>query len=108
MARGCDSMVLFSFRFEFDDTFNQIRLFQRQEIASRLLVLAYQPHLRYFLHRHGVLEIEVYSIFDDMQDLHDIHTQVLNMRDIEWDSDCQFLYSPFVIVVQKMAKSMLR
>ena len=37
-----------SFRFEFDDTFNQIRLFQRQEIASRLSVLAYQPHLRYF------------------------------------------------------------
>ena len=93
-----------SFRFEFDDTFNQIRLFQRQDIPSRLLVLAYQPHLRYFLHRHGVLEIEVYSIFDDMQDLHDIHTQVLNMRDIEWDSDCQFLYSPFVIVVQKNGK----
>ena len=36
------------FRFEFDDTFNQIRLFQRQGIQSRLLVLAYQPHLRYF------------------------------------------------------------
>ena len=35
------------FRFEFDDTFNQIRLFQRQEIPSRLLVLAYQPHLFY-------------------------------------------------------------
>ena len=93
-----------SFRFEFDDTFNQMRLFQRQEIQSRLLVLSYQPHLRYFLHRHGVLETEVYSIFDDMQDLHDIHTQVLNLRDIEWDSDCQFLYSPFAIVVNKNGK----
>ena len=92
------------FRLEFDDTFNQIRLFQRQGIPSRLLVLAYQPHLRYFLHRHGVLETEVYSIFDDMQDLHDIHTQVLNLRDIEWDSDCQFLYSPFAIVVNKNGK----
>ena len=29
------------FRFEFDDTFNQIRLFHRQGIQSRLLVLAY-------------------------------------------------------------------
>ena len=93
-----------SFRFEFDDTFNQMRLFQRQEIQSRLLVLSYQPHLRYFLHRHGVLETEVYSIFDDMQDLHAIHTQVLNLRDIEWDSDCQFIYSPFAIVVQKNGK----
>ncbi len=92
------------FRLEFDDTFNQIRLFQRQGIPSRLLVLAYQPHLRYFLHRHGVLETKVYSIFDDMQDLHDIHTQVLSLRDIEWDSDCQFIYSPFAIVVQKNSK----
>ena len=93
-----------NFRFEFDDTFNQIRLFQRQGIQSRLLVLAYQPHLRYFLHRHGVLETEVYSIFDDLQDFHDLHTQVLNIRDIEWDSDCQFLYSPFAIIVQKNGK----
>ena len=92
------------FRFEFDDTFNQIRLFQRQGIQSRLLVLAYQPHLRYFLHRHGVLETEVYSVFDDLQDFQNVHTQVLNIRDIEWDRDCQFLYSPFAIVVQKNGK----
>ena len=93
-----------NFKLEFDDTFNQIRLFQRQGLPSRLLVLSYQPHLRYFLHRHGVLETEVYPIFDDLQDLHDIHSQVLNIRDIEWDSDCQFVYSPFAIVVQKNGK----
>ncbi|PLA60651.1 accessory Sec system protein Asp1 [Streptococcus mitis] len=93
-----------NFKLEFDDTFNQIRLFQRQGLPSRLLVLSYQPHLRYFLHRHGVLETEVYPIFDDLQDLHDIHSQVLNIRDIEWDSDCQFIYSPFAIVVQKNGK----
>ena len=93
-----------NFKLEFDDTFNQIGLFQRQGLPSRLLVLSYQPHLRYFLHRHGVLETEVYPIFDDLQDLHDIHSQVLNIRDIEWDSDCQFIYSPFAIVVQKNGK----
>ena len=92
------------FRFEFDDTFNQIRLFQRQGISSRLLVLSYQPHLRYFLHRHGVLETDVYSVFDAMQDFYGLHTQVLHIRDIEWDSDCQFIYSPFAIVVQKNGK----
>lgn len=92
------------FRFEFDDTLNQIRLFQKQELQAKLLVLSYQPHLRYFLHRQGVLETEVYSIFDDLQDFHDLHTQVLNLRDIEWDSDCQFLYSPFAIIVQKKGK----
>ena len=92
------------FRFEFDDTFHQIRLFQRQDIDSHLLVLAYQPHLRYFLHRHGVLETDTYSVFDVMQDFHNPHTQVLSIRDIEWDDDCEFIYSPFTIIVQKNGK----
>ena len=92
------------FRFEFDDTFHQIRLFQDQDIDSRLLVLAYQPHLRYFLHRHGVLETDTYSVFDVMQDFHNLHTQVLTIRDIEWDNDCEFIYSPFTIIVQKNRK----
>lgn len=92
------------FKLEFDDTFNQIRLFQRQEITSHLMILAYHPHLRYFLHRHGVLEASVYSVFDDMQDLHDAHVQVLNMWDIEWDKECEFLYSPFAITVYKQGK----
>ena len=92
------------FRFEFDDTFHQIRIFQEQDIDSRLLVLAYQPHLRYFLHRHGVLETETYSIFDVMQDFHNLHTQVLTIRDIEWDNDCEFIYSPFTIIVKKNRK----
>ena len=92
------------FRFEFDDTLNQIRLFQRQGIPTQLLVLAYQPHLRYFLHRHGVLETETYSVFDVMQDCHNLNTQVLTIRDIEWDNDCEFIYSPFTIIVQKNGK----
>ncbi|VOG27677.1 accessory secretory protein Asp1 [Streptococcus pneumoniae] len=92
------------FRLEFDDTFHQIRLFQEQDIDSRLLVLAYQPHLRYFLYRHGVLETDTYSVFDVMQDFHNLHTQVLSIRDIEWDDDCEFIYSPFTIIVQKNGK----
>ena len=60
--------------------------------------------MRYFLHRHSVLETETYSIFDDMQDFQDVHTQVLNLRDIEWDRDCQFLYGPFAIVVYKSGR----
>lgn len=89
------------FKLEFDDTFNQIRLLDRQGLSTCLLILAYQPHLRYFLHRHGVLEGEVYSIFDEMQDITNITPQVLNIKDIEWDKDCEFIYSPFTIIVQK-------
>lgn len=90
-----------TFKLEFDDTFNQIRLLQGQGIKSHLLLLSYQPHLRYFLHRHGILEVDTYSVFDDLQNLHDIHSQVLQLKDIEWDRDCEFLFSPFAIVVQK-------
>ena len=108
MACKYHSLVFSHFRLEFDDTFNQIRLFQRQNIESHLLILAYQPHLRYFLHRHGVLETATYSVFDVMQDFHNLHTQVLTIRDIEWDNDCEFIYSPFTIIVQKNGRNLLR
>lgn len=93
-----------SFKLEFDDTFNQLRLLQEQGLRSQLLVLSYQPHLRYFLHRHGVLETDVYSVFDDMQDFSVEHSQVLNLKDIEWDNECEFIYSPFAILVQKKGR----
>ena len=39
-----------------------------------------------------------------MQDITDISPQVLNIRDIEWDKDCEFMYSPFAIVIHKDGK----
>ena len=92
------------FKTEFDDTFNQLRLLHNQGIKSQLLILSYQPHLRYFLHRQGVLEIDIYSVFDDLQDFYNIHSQVLQLKDIKWDRDCNFLYTPFAILVQKNGK----
>lgn len=92
------------FKLEFDDTFNQIRLLQDQGFRSQLLILSYQPHLRYFLHRHSVLETEAYSVFDDMQDFSVEHSQILSLKDIEWDSECEFIYSPFAILVQRKGR----
>ena len=57
-----------------------------------------------FLHRHGVLETDAYSVFDDMQDFSVEHSQVLNLKDIEWDNECEFIYSPFAILVQKKGR----
>ncbi|MBZ2049253.1 accessory Sec system glycosyltransferase Asp1, partial [Streptococcus sanguinis] len=70
------------FKLEFDDTFNQIRLMNRQGIPAQVLLLSYQPHLRYFLHRQGILEAQVDSLFDELQDFHEIRSQVLQVRDI--------------------------
>lgn len=92
------------FKLEFDDTFNQIRLMQRQGIPAQVLLLSYQPHLRYFLHRQGILEAQVDSLFDELQDFHEIRPQVLQVRDIEWEEDCEFVYSPFTILVLRNGK----
>jgi len=92
------------FKLEFDDTFNQIRLMQHQGVPAQVLLLSYQPHLHYFLHRQGILEVQVDSLFDELQDFHEIRSQVLQVRDIEWDKDCEFMYSPFAIVIHKDGK----
>ena len=41
-------------KIEFDNSLHQVRSFQDEDLAPQLLLLAYQPHLRYFLHRHDV------------------------------------------------------
>ena len=51
-------------KIEFDDSLHQVRIFQDEDLAPQLLLLAYQPHLRYFLHRHDVLEVGYTAIFD--------------------------------------------
>ena len=54
-------------KIEFDDSLHQVRIFQDEDLAPQLLLLAYQPHLRYFLHRHDVLEVGYTAIFDLIQ-----------------------------------------
>ncbi|MFQ9597367.1 MAG: accessory Sec system glycosyltransferase Asp1 [Streptococcus sp.] len=49
---------------EFDDTINQVRIFQEAEMDRILLLPQYSPQLRYFLHRQDLLETDVLSIFD--------------------------------------------
>ena len=34
-------------KIEFDDSLHQVRIFQDEDLAPQLLLLAYQPHLRY-------------------------------------------------------------
>ena len=52
---------------EFDDTINQVRIFQEAEMDRILLLPQYSPQLRYFLHRQDLLETDVLSIFDKIQ-----------------------------------------
>lgn len=90
-----------SYRLEFDDILHQIRIFKSQEIASKLLLLAYHPHARYVLHRQDVLEMDYFSAFDAIQGICDEPMYPLQLKDLEWDAYCDFIYTPFLIVVKR-------
>lgn len=86
---------------EFDDTLHQVRMFQQEGKAPKLLLLSYQPHLRYYLHRQDALEVDSYSFFDHIQGLDDPEMRPLQVRDLDWDEQCDFIYSPFAMVVER-------
>lgn len=88
-------------KIEFDDTLHQARIFQGQAMSPRLLLLAYQPHLRYFLHRFDLLEVSHFSVFDAIQGIKDQPMRCLQVSDLDWDDDCDFIFTPFIIVVEK-------
>ncbi len=60
------------------------------------------PISRYFLHRQGIFRSNVYSLFDELQDFHEIRPQVLQLRDIEWEEDASLFTVPFTILVLRM------
>lgn len=88
-------------RIEFDDTLHQVRMFQQEDKHPKLLLLSYQPHLRYLLHRQDALEVESYSFFDQIQGLGDPAMRPLQVRDLDWDEDCDFIYTSFAMVVER-------
>lgn len=88
-------------KFEFDDSLHQIRLFQEEGQAPQVLMLSYQPHLRYFLHRHDLFEVAHFSVFDAIQDLSHVMMRPLQVTDLDWDRECDFIYTPFALLVEK-------
>ena len=91
-------------RLEFDDTIHQIRIFQSENLPVKLLLQAYMPHARYFLHRQDIFETEYYSVFDEIQAVESNDMQVLQIKDLEWEVDCEFIYTPFLIIVHRQGQ----
>ena len=50
--------------YEFDDTVNQVRMFLSAGEDVEIMVLAYMPRMRSFLHRQGLSGVRVFSVFD--------------------------------------------
>lgn len=84
----------------FDDTVNQLKMFQSIGEASRLLILNYQPNLRYFLHKQDLLGVSYWSFFDDIQNIKSVDTNPIDFKALNWPDQTEFLYSPFAVVAK--------
>ena len=84
---------------EFDDTINQLRIFQNAGIERSIIIPHYSPQLRYFLHRQDLLETDYISVFDKLQGIcPDIEMTPLQFEDLNWPNDTTFVYTPFQVV----------
>ncbi|MBF0714051.1 accessory Sec system protein Asp1 [Gemella sp. GH3] len=89
---------------EFDDIVNQLRMFNKEQENTELIVLNYSPNLRSFLHRQDLLEIAYYSIFDDIQQIKTNSISNINYKDFNWGDNVEYIYTPFLVVVNKNNK----
>ncbi|HGC8953171.1 TPA: accessory Sec system protein Asp1 [Streptococcus agalactiae] len=92
-------------RMEFDDTINQVKLFRNAEEKLGLLILNYQPQLRYGLHKQDLLSENYWSFFDDIQNLSGRETKSVKFQDLNWPRGVQFIHSPFAVAVRKDHKT---
>lgn len=85
---------------QFDDTVHQLRMFGLAEQDSQLVVLNYAPHLRYGLHRYDLLEVPVWSLFDQIQDIKPAQQVLLDARSFDWPAGTTFIYTPFLMLAR--------
>ena len=93
-----------SHRLEFDDTIHQIRIFQEEKAPTCILLTQYAPQIRYFLHRQDIFETDLYSVFDEMQQIKETLFLPLQLKDLTWPEDCEFIYTPFLILVRRQGQ----
>lgn len=84
---------------QFDDTINQLRMFEYAGHDNQLLVLNYIPSLRYFVHRYDLLEVPVWSLFDDIQGLKNPPQRQLDFKALNWPRGAEFIHTPFAVIV---------
>lgn len=84
---------------EFDETIKQITLFHRNvDVEYGILLLAFSPNFRHFLHRQGMYRSPYWSCFDAICQIRRTKTAVLSYHDIKWPEGMEFVYSPFAVI----------
>ncbi|MEY8461692.1 accessory Sec system protein Asp1 [Streptococcus merionis] len=88
-------------RMNFDDTVNQVKMFRNANEQTTLLVLNYQPQLRYFLHNQDLLGVDYYSFFDDIQNISAQSVTPVHFRELNWPKGTYFVFTPFMVVAKQ-------
>ncbi len=90
----------------FDDTVNQIKMFQGAQEDTGLLMLNYNPQLRYYLHKQDLLGTVYWSFFDDIQNVNQHETNPLTVKDLNWPDDIEVVFSPFAQLIRQNGQTL--
>ncbi len=83
---------------EFDDTVSQIRMFRKEGEDVTLVLLAYNPQLRRYLHRQNIWPVSTWSAFDVMQGMTGNEIAMIGFRDLKLPIDMEWVYTPFTML----------
>lgn len=90
----------YSQRIGFDDSINQLRMFEHAGVSATMIVLNYMPNLRYFTHRYDLMAIPRISLFDHIQGVSGDLVKKIDYRQLNWPETVDFAYSPFLVVAR--------
>lgn len=82
---------------EFDDTVNQVKIFQMAGEEVEILLLGCMPELRHFLHRERISGVPVWSAFDEIQDIRGNIPRQIFLKECSWPEDTEWFYTPFLM-----------
>lgn len=85
---------------QFYDSNNQLKMFESAQEDAALILMAYQPQLRYFLHKQDLLHTAYWSFFDDIQNIHRKETQGISFKQLGWPKGISFIYTPFKVLAR--------
>ena len=71
-----------------------MRIFQEQDLDPDPIVVDLPTSFTVFLHRYDLLEANCFSVFDAIQGIPDQPMRCLQVKDLSWGDDCDFIYTP--------------
>lgn len=78
---------------EFDDLISLMGIHAKNKHPFEIVLLNYSPDLRMFLHRHGLIESQYWSVFDHIQGFTHRMPCALDYRTFDWPEETEFMYA---------------